>query len=264
MPDITALMKTRPVNNLLPLIFLIASSTCFSFTILLNLLKSPLNLISLSSLKRQSFSTFHSIFGPYLAEMEIPVVSQVISSASGVVLDVGPGTGLNVRWIHPEKVIRVIGVEPNLFMHDELKEAVRGRDLQDKYEVLGCGLEDLVPKGLVQEESIDTILLVKVFCSVPEPEKLCHTLYKLLKPGGRILVYEHVVNKKGDVLAKLLQQAYNITWPWFFGGCSLCRDTESMLLGSGKWESATLGRAKGEERWAVIPHLVGELVKAKN
>ncbi|RPA81210.1 S-adenosyl-L-methionine-dependent methyltransferase [Ascobolus immersus RN42] len=264
MPDIASIMKTRVVNNLFPLFLLISAITSFNLTILINALKSPLNLISLDSLKRQSFSNFYTIFGPWMARAETPVVSQVIAAASGVVLDVGPGTGMNVRWINPEKVERVIGIEPNRFMHDELKEAIRGRELQDKYEVIGCGLEDVIPKGLVQEGSIDTIILVKVFCSVPEPKSLAPILYKLLKPGGRILVYEHVVNKKGDVLVKLLQNVYNLTWPWFFAGCDLCRDTETWLIEAGKWESVTLGRVKGEQRWAVIPHLVGELVKAKN
>lgn len=199
-----------------------------------------------------------------LAASEAPVVSSLIASASGRVLDVGPGSGLNTKWIQHEKVTGVVGVEPNAFMHDELKTAVLAAGLEGKYEILGVGLEDIIPKRLLEEESFDTILLVKVFCSVPEPEKLCPILYRLLKPGGKILVYEHVVNKKGDVWVKLLQMAYNLTWPWFFAGCDLCRDTESLLLSAGRWESVTLGRVKGEHRSAVIPHLVGELVKAKN
>src|SRR5690606_17207127 len=126
---------------------------------------------------------------------------------------------------------------PNRFMHDELNAAIHAQQLQDKYEVIGCGLEEVIPKGLVPEGSIDTILLVKVFCSVPQPESLAPILYKLLKPGGRILVYEHVVNKKGDVFVKILQNILNIPWPWFFAGCELCRDTESWLLDAGKWDT---------------------------
>jgi SAM-dependent methyltransferase len=52
----------------------------------------------------------------------------------------------------------------------------------------------------------DTIICVRVLCSVLDLEQTAEELYSFLKPGGKLLVTEHVVNPwrtaKGSVVAR--------------------------------------------------------------
>ena len=62
------------------------------------------------------------------------------------------------------------------------------------YTIIPCGIEDedrLRSFGLTQG-SVDTVLSVQVLCGVPQPKEMIKRLYSLLKPGGKLVVYEHV------------------------------------------------------------------------
>lgn len=116
----------------------------------------------------------------------------------------------------------------------------------------------------------DTIICVRVLCSVPDVEKAVSELYTLLKPGGSILVTEHVVNPwrtaKGSLVARVMQAVYQLCgWSWVVGDCRLDRDTETALKRAadrdGGWEVVEL------ERWfgrTPMPYIAGRLVKRKS
>lgn len=77
--------------------------------------------------------------------------------------------------------------------------------LDDVYNIVPCGIQDaakLERYGIVPG-SVDTILSVQVLCSVEEPAKVLRYLYMLLKPGGRMVVYEHV--KSEDRVSRIVQ-----------------------------------------------------------
>ncbi|KAL1860191.1 hypothetical protein Plec18170_002140 [Paecilomyces lecythidis] len=176
----------------------------------------------------------------------------------------------------------IYGAEPCVGLHNELRSRILAANLQDKYRILTCGAEKqtLIPalqKAGVDVPSVedkeksggvfDTILCVRVLCSVPDPERTIADLYDLLKPGGQILVTEHVVNPwrrpKGSVVARLAQVIYELLgWRFFMGDCSLNRDTAKWLRQAaekdGGWEVDEL-----EEHfwWSPIMYISGRLVK---
>ena len=53
---------------------------------------------------------------------------------------------------------------------------------------------------------VDCILTSQVLCSVTEPEKFCRELYEVLKPGGMLVVIEHVDSKDG--VTKVMQRKF--------------------------------------------------------
>jgi SAM-dependent methyltransferase len=65
----------------------------------------------------------------------------------------------------------------------------------------------------IEKESIDTLLVVQVLCCVSQPEETVRELYQLLKPGGQLIVYEHV--KSEDRVSKLVQGTL-FTTPFHF------------------------------------------------
>lgn len=98
-------------------------------------------------------------------------------------------------------------------------------------------------------------------------ERTVHELYELLRPGGRLLITEHVVNPwrtaKGSIVARFVQAFYQLLgWSWFIGDCSLDRDTERVLRSAaetdGGWDSIELERSFG---WSAMPYISGTLVK---
>ena len=95
-----------------------------------------------------------------------------------------------------------------LDLHKSLRENVKASRLSDVYKIVPCGIDDvaeLEKHGLVPN-SIDTVLSVQVLCSVPDPSETLRRLYTLLKPGGQLIVYEHVKSK--DMVSSLVQSKF--------------------------------------------------------
>ena len=57
----------------------------------------------------------------------------LFGSLHGDVLEIGPGTGPNLRFFSAD--VRWVGVEPNPFMHPHLQEAIRRRGLPAGYHI---------------------------------------------------------------------------------------------------------------------------------
>lgn len=170
-------------------------------------------------------------------------------------------------------ITALYGAEPCTSLHPAIRAKAEEEGISSKYHILPTGVAEteLVPAlrkaGLEVEGGVfDTILCVRVLCSVPNMEKTVRELYGMLKPGGRILVTEHVVNPwrraKGSVLARAVQIVYGVLgWSWFIGDCALNRDIEGALRGAAGdegWESVELERSF---EWSAMPYISGTLVK---
>ncbi|KAH1303473.1 hypothetical protein KXX24_009000 [Aspergillus fumigatus] len=214
------------------------------------------------------------------------LIPPILARASGVVLDVGPGTGTQMPLLRgrAQAIKTIYGAEPCRGLHAELRARAEEEGLGEKYQVLSCGAaarelvpelqrEGLLPAGDVEgvlastDGVFDTIVCVRVLCSVPELERTAQELYALLRPEGQLLVVEHVVNPwrtaKGSIVARVMQAVYGFFgWSWFVGNCCLDRDTEMALRAAadrdGGWEVVELDRWFGR---SPIPYISGVLVK---
>ncbi|KAI9371357.1 S-adenosyl-L-methionine-dependent methyltransferase [Aspergillus egyptiacus] len=209
------------------------------------------------------------------------LIPAILSQASGLVLDVGPGTGTQLPLLKNNSSIRAIyGAEPCAGLHGELLRRANEEGLGGIYTILPCSVvsealrPELLRHGLATGSGsgsgvFDTIITVRVLCSVPQFERTAEELFALLKPGGKMLVVEHVVNPwrtaKGSLFARVLQVIYHaLGWRWVMGDCCLDRDTERVLRGVNGghgWESVEV------ERWfgrTCIPYISGVFVKKRN
>jgi len=215
---------------------------------------------------------------PVLPSGSSALIPPLLATATGIVLDIGPGTGTQMPLFTNPGLRMMYGAEPCIGMHAELAAKIKSTGLDDRYQILPCGAEPeaLLPAlervGFSDLESgvFDTIVCIRVLCSVPRPEETIHGLYGLLKPGGKLLVCEHVVNpwlsKKGSVFARAMQLVYGLLgWSFFLGDCHLNRDTERMLrdvaLGDGGWKIADL---ENSFPWSTLPYVSGTLVKKRS
>lgn len=203
------------------------------------------------------------------------LVAPILSRAHGVVLDIGPGSGSHVNAFSDNANITAIyGAEPAVGLHPPLQDRINDAGLETKYHILACTADkkDLLAALAKQESAIDpssegifdTIVCVRVLCSVPDLDEAARELYSLLRPGGELMVVEHVRNPwttNGSILGRGMQILYTlIGWKFFLAGCNMNRDTASSLKNAGKWEAVDI---KTNFEWAALPYISGALTKAR-
>jgi SAM-dependent methyltransferase len=192
-------IKTRAVNYAEPFTFILLPAIIGFFgTFLARLITSPLTAFNISDLQSSVFAAVFALLSPKFKEGESATrLPGLVGSASGVVLELGPGTGNQLSRYDRAKVKKVFGVEPNRQIRDSLQKAIEKEGLESLYEVVPLGIEDR--KGLEErglgEGSVDTVLSVQVLCSVKSQEQVCRELYRVLKPGGTLIFYEHQQSK---------------------------------------------------------------------
>ncbi len=201
-----------------------------------------------------------------------------LKSAHGMILDLGPGTGEMMSRLNPDLITKAYGIEPARDMHPALQKSIEKCGLDGKYEILACGAEpeSLVPelekRGMFQSQGgsseglFDTILCIRVLCGVPKQQETINELYRLLKPGGRLIFYEHIASpwpERGSVVGYVLQKIWLLAgWNLMMGGCELNRDTVSALkkapAGQENWKKTDIVYW---DTWNALPFVVGEMVK---
>lgn len=135
-------------------------------------------------------------------------------------VELGPGVGANFRYLAPGTT--VTAVEPNRRMHPGLRRQAR---------LAGIHLQ-LVERGAeatgLPDACTDVVLCTLVLCTVQDPAAAVAEAARLLRPGGRLLVLEHVAAPEGSATRRL-QRLVQPTWSWLFEGCRVDRDTAALL-----------------------------------
>ncbi|KAF2272850.1 uncharacterized protein EI97DRAFT_436621 [Westerdykella ornata] len=233
----------------------------------------PSLLLNLTQLRHKSFARLWNRNGAAMSiDMPGPI-TELLSQCRGLVLDIGPGSGEVLSRFDASKITAMYGAEPAADLHRGLLQNAEKHGFAGKYHALLCGAEpeSLIPAlyeaGVLDRdratEVFDEICVVRVLCGVPSPRETIRGLYALLKPGGRMVVCEHVVNPwrtEGSLAARLLQGVYSaMGWPFFMGGCALQRHTAEWLREAGGWKKFDLQYVEPQ---TAIPFVVGELIKA--
>ena len=140
------------------------------------------------------------------------------------VVEIGPGTGANLRYYSEGTM--VIAIEPNPMMYPRLRANA------DRY-----GIE-LEIRGIKGEEmdlaagSVEAVVGTLVLCTVDDPKRVVSEVHRILKPGGRYIFLEHVAAPQGSTLSSF-QNLLHKPWHWLSGGCNLNRNTHSILWAAG-------------------------------
>src|SRR5262249_32837741 len=109
----------------------------------------------------------------------------LLAQASGRVLDIGAGTGLNLAHYHDEMGELVL-IEPEPAMRKRLARRI-GRGGHQ------AGVGDAGAEALpFSDASFDTVVCTLVLCTVAAPDQALAEIARVLRPGGRLLFIEHV------------------------------------------------------------------------
>lgn len=149
---------------------------------------------------------------------------RLFGTLEGTVLEIGPGTGPNLRYLSPEA--RWIGVEPNPYMDSYLeREAeVRRRSVQ-----IVRGIVETLP---LADGSVDVVVSTLVLCSVDDPVRALREIHRVLEPGGRFVFVEHHGAPSGTWLRRL-QRWIRPAWTRVADGCRPDRETDRLITEAG-------------------------------
>jgi ubiquinone/menaquinone biosynthesis C-methylase UbiE len=127
---------------------------------------------------------------------------RVLSRAGGEVLEIGVGTGVNFEHYPPG--VRLHGVDISEQMLRRARERADrvGREVQ-----LQVADVEALPFA---DASFDTVTATCVFCSVGDPVAGLREVRRVVKPGGRVLLMEHV-RPENPVLGKLFDLLTPVT-----------------------------------------------------
>jgi phosphatidylethanolamine/phosphatidyl-N-methylethanolamine N-methyltransferase len=109
----------------------------------------------------------------------------------GRILEVGVGTGISLpeyRW-----TTRVVGVDLSMPMLRKAKVRVRGHGLSN---VDGLAVMDAQHLAF-EEASFDVVVAQYVITAVPDPEATLDEFARVLKPGGEIVLVNHIGAENG-------------------------------------------------------------------
>jgi ubiquinone/menaquinone biosynthesis C-methylase UbiE len=154
----------------------------------------------------------------------LPYRSRVMSGASGRVLEIGIGSGLNLPFYSPE-VTQIIGLEPS----PKLLELSRDNaaDASMSLELIG-GTAESIP---IENHSLDTIVTTWTLCSIPDVKAAIAEMRRVLKPSGQLLFVEH--GRAPESRVRWWQDHLTPAWKSFSGGCHLNRAIDELIEGGG-------------------------------
>jgi ubiquinone/menaquinone biosynthesis C-methylase UbiE len=168
---------------------------------------------------------------------------KVVPGASGRVLELGMGSGLNLPFYDAAKVTSLEAVEPS--------EGLRKRGE-------AAGAAAAIPTHIVdgrgealpyEPGAFDCVVCTFTLCSVQDPAAVLAEAKRVLKPSGRFLFCEHGLAPDPDVVK--WQRRIEPFWTPFAGGCHLTRPVAKSIQAAGfhltRLETMYL---PGAPRWA--------------
>ncbi len=147
-----------------------------------------------------------------------------LAGLSGRVIEVGVGNGLNFPH-YPRSVEEVVAVEPETYLRDRAAEAAAEAPVPVRV------LDGLAERLPVESGSCDAGVASLVLCSVASQEQALSELFRVIRAGGELRFYEHVVSRSPGTAR--LQRAADIVWTRVSGGCHLSRDTMTAIEQAG-------------------------------
>jgi SAM-dependent methyltransferase len=150
---------------------------------------------------------------------------RLLRALAGTVVEIGAGHGLNFQH-YPGTVTEVIAIEPEPTLRAAAIEAASSAPVPIR--VLG-GTADQLPL----DQSVDAAVASLVLCSVPNQAQALAELHRVVRHGGQLRFYEHVIPDRQPKRLMLQLADHTGIWPRVAGGCHPARDTTLAIQRSG-------------------------------
>jgi len=140
-----------------------------------------------------------------------------LGAAAGRTLEIGVGSGLSLPH-YGDRVTELVLLEPNEAFHPKLLRTIEGLAQRPWSWRLGSGDGH---RMRFDDSTFDTVTASLTFCSVADPARVLDEVFRVLRPGGRLLFHEHV---RGEGTRARLQDALAPLQVALADGCHPNRD----------------------------------------
>jgi SAM-dependent methyltransferase len=147
---------------------------------------------------------------------------ELLAGLEGDVLEIGAGTGASLP--HYERATRVVALEPDASMAKRLPAKVAAAKVP--VEVV-TGTAEAAP---FPDESFDVVVSAFMLCSVAHPPAVLAEVRRVLKPGGKLVLLEHVL---AEGRMARWQERLTPLHRKLAGNCHLNRDTRAAVAAAG-------------------------------
>ncbi len=148
--------------------------------------------------------------------------ASLASHLTGDVLEIGTGTGATLPFLAP-KASAIASLTGTDLSHGMLMEARRtARSLGPPVSLVRMNAEALA----FADAAFDTVTTSLMLCTVPDPARALREMARVLRPGGRVVLLEHV--RAPNPLLALSQRALTPLQVRMLG-CHLDRRTDKLV-----------------------------------
>jgi ubiquinone/menaquinone biosynthesis C-methylase UbiE len=211
-------------------------------------------------LPQQGHKWFAAIYDRMMASAERSfmkgVRQEIAGGARGRVLELGAGTGANFAY-YEDGAEELFAIEPDPYMLERARrragESGRAIDLRQ------APAEDIP----FEDASFDTVVSTLVMCSVKDPLRALSEARRVLKPSGKLRLYDHV--RYDYAFGAFWQDLIAPAWRWFGAGCNPNRDVAALAREAGfEFEQLELTKPVPPVPPLIItrPHIKGIAVRA--
>lgn len=149
---------------------------------------------------------------------------QVLPAAKGIVLEVGIGSALNLPY-YSTNVAHLYAIEPS----PELLQMARRKTDPTPFPV--TLLNQTAEKVPLEDQSVDTVVMTWVLCSIAEDLAVLQEMKRVLKPGGRLVFLEHGLAPEPKIQS--WQNRLTPIWKRIGGGCCLNKKIDGLISAAG-------------------------------
>ncbi|OBH65944.1 methyltransferase [Mycobacterium colombiense] len=199
---------------------------------------------------------FRNVLFPYVYRYGQPIFDRLfyhryrraaLSNATGRLLMVGLGPGTDLKFL-PAAVTSVAAVEPDAsFRRMAARLAFRRGIAVDIVE----GTGESIP---FPDNRFDSVHIGLVLCSVNDVAATLGEIRRVLTPGGRLVVLEHV---RGEGATGRFQDLIAKPWSWLAAGCEPNRRTLDAIVAAGFDTTALHSIPRTPVPFPCKPHLQG-------
>lgn len=143
-----------------------------------------------------------------------------LASVHGEILEIGVGTGLNLPH-YPKHVRRIVTVDPNPGMNKKLRRRIGQTGIEVDQRIIGS---EQLP---FDDGTFDCVVSTVTLCSISAVKQAMAELFRVLKPGGRILFLEHGASP--DARVARWQRRLNGFQRLIGNGCTLTLDVPALF-----------------------------------